>query len=83
MVTEMAAGHGNPRRILVIFNPAAGWFNRRKIARFVRHLHGFSCLVTLRHTCARGDAEAIARSCSARDIDVVTLEEGIRRMRSR
>jgi diacylglycerol kinase (ATP) len=52
-----------PRRILVIFNPAAG--RRRscakRLSRVVAELERRGCTVTVRSTRARGDAEQLAR----------------------
>jgi diacylglycerol kinase (ATP) len=64
------------RRALVIFNPAAGWVNRRKIDRFVRLLGERGCDVALRETTARGDAEAMARDSSTQEFDVVVAAGG-------
>jgi diacylglycerol kinase (ATP) len=52
-----------PRRILVIFNPAAGREPRckRRLGRVVAELERRGCLVVVRGTCAVGDAERLAR----------------------
>ncbi len=67
---------GRSRRILVIFNPTAGWFNLRKIDRLVERVRDFGCEVVLHRTTARGDAEAVAGSGEARGFDVVVAAGG-------
>ena len=48
------------RKILVIFNPAAGWRRRRKLDRFVDALRAHSCMVDVLETTAPGDATRFA-----------------------
>ena len=51
------------RRILVIFNPAAGRRKRclRRLRGVVAELEGRGCTVAIRPTCAAGEAERLAR----------------------
>ncbi len=53
------------RRVLVIFNPVAGWRRHRRLARVIDALEARGCAVTLRETGARGDAERFAREAVA------------------
>ena len=67
----------NPRRrVLVIFNPTAGWRRRRRLTRVLRAVEALGCAVTLRETGARGDAEAFARGCDAGAFDLVVAAGG-------
>jgi YegS/Rv2252/BmrU family lipid kinase len=63
------AGEGRaadpPRRLLVIYNPAAGRRSARRLRRFLDRLARLSVPVTLRATAARGDAESFAREAAA------------------
>lgn len=48
------------RRLLLIFNPAAGWRRRRRLDDVLRRLDAAGCTVTLRETARPGDAERFA-----------------------
>src|SRR5689334_19804350 len=64
------------RRILVIFNPAAGRKRRPALNRVVAAIRAQGCGVTLLETAAPGDAELIARAASPQDFDVVAAAGG-------
>jgi YegS/Rv2252/BmrU family lipid kinase len=61
---------------LVIFNPTAGARRRRKLDRVLKALEQLGCVVTLRATEARGDAEAIARAADPTAFDLVAVAGG-------
>jgi diacylglycerol kinase (ATP) len=65
-----------PRRLLVIYNPAAGRKPGRRLAEVLAHLHGLGSTVVLRETAARGDAEAIARAADPAEFDAVAAAGG-------
>ncbi len=64
------------RRVLAIYNPAAGWRRRRRLDRTLGWLARLGCVVELRATRARGHAEEIARAVDARNFDVVVVAGG-------
>ncbi|MGH6980930.1 MAG: diacylglycerol/lipid kinase family protein [Stellaceae bacterium] len=64
------------RRVLVIFNPTAGAQRGRKLDRVLNELKRLGCVVTLRATQARGDAESIARGADRASFDVVAVAGG-------
>lgn len=78
----MTQTHGHPhaatqpRRVLVIYNPAAGRNRRRKLAEVVELLKQRGCVVAERQTTQRGDAEQFAREASAAEFDVVVAAGG-------
>ncbi|MCA0202109.1 MAG: diacylglycerol kinase family lipid kinase [Proteobacteria bacterium] len=59
------------RRILVIFNPAAGGARRTRFDRVVAQLRAASCQVDVIETTGPGHAEALARTVSPSSYDVV------------
>lgn len=65
-----------PRRLLVIYNPVAGWRRRRHFQRVLAHVERLGCKVSLRATGARGDAEAFARGAAPEDFDLVVAAGG-------
>ncbi len=64
-----------PRRILAVFNPAAGRNRRSSFDRIVAHLKGAGCPVTVAETMHPGHAEAVARE-AATDFDVIAAAGG-------
>jgi diacylglycerol kinase (ATP) len=48
------------RRLLIIFNPAAGWRRRRRLEPVLTHLRDHGCSLVLRGTEGPGDAERFA-----------------------
>jgi diacylglycerol kinase (ATP) len=64
------------RRILVIFNPAAGRSPRRRLRAVLGRLAALGCAVTLRETAARGDAEGLARAADPERFDAVVAAGG-------
>jgi YegS/Rv2252/BmrU family lipid kinase len=59
------------RRILVIFNPAAGGARRTRFDRIIATLKAASCQVDVVETTGPGHAEALARNVSPSSYDVV------------
>jgi diacylglycerol kinase (ATP) len=66
----------SPRRLLVIFNPAAGWRRRRRLAPVLAHLQGRGCPLVLRETTGPGDAERFAAEADPAEIDWVVAAGG-------
>jgi YegS/Rv2252/BmrU family lipid kinase len=64
------------RRILVIYNPAAGRSRRQRLDAVVAGLQAAGCDVLLRATTRRGDAEAFARESRMQDHDVLLAAGG-------
>ncbi|MDX2144775.1 MAG: diacylglycerol kinase family lipid kinase [Rhodospirillaceae bacterium] len=65
-----------PRRILAVFNPTAGGSRRARFERVIAALRAQGCAVTVQHTTARGDAEAIARALPPGTYDVIAAAGG-------
>jgi diacylglycerol kinase (ATP) len=65
-----------PRRLLVIFNPAAGRSPKRRLRAILEQLEALGCVVVVRETAARGDAETFAREADAELFDVVAAAGG-------
>jgi YegS/Rv2252/BmrU family lipid kinase len=64
------------RRILAVFNPAAGGNRRAKFERMVRALRDQGCTVVTTHTRERGHAEEIARAVDTSAFDVIAAAGG-------
>lgn len=64
------------RRILVIYNPSAGQWRRRRLKATLRDLEALGGELTLHETTRPGDAEATAQGLSAKDYDVVVAAGG-------
>ncbi|MDR3438506.1 diacylglycerol kinase family lipid kinase [Telmatospirillum sp.] len=64
------------RRVLVIYNPTAGQWRRRRLRATLRALEGEGCTLTLHETTRPGDAEATAADLRAADFDVVVAAGG-------
>ncbi len=62
---EGEAPAGRARRLLVIYNPAAGRFSARRLRRFLDQLARLAVPAVLQETVRRGDAEAFARAAAA------------------
>jgi YegS/Rv2252/BmrU family lipid kinase len=71
-VTEKATA----RRLLIIFNPAAGWRRRRRLAPVLAHLRAHGCALVLRETAAAGDAERFAAEADPAAFDLVVVAGG-------
>src|SRR4051794_31648718 len=75
-VEEPAVPAGRPRRLLVIYNPAAGRRSARRLRRFLDELARLAVPVTLRATASRGDAEDFARAADPGAFDAVVAAGG-------
>jgi diacylglycerol kinase (ATP) len=64
------------RRLLIIFNPAAGWRRRQRLARVLARLREHGCAYVLRETQGRGDAERFAAAVDPADFDLVVAAGG-------
>ncbi|GAB6054492.1 diacylglycerol kinase family lipid kinase [Magnetospira thiophila] len=64
------------RRVLVIHNPVAGQRHGTLFHRVVGQLHDLGCVLTVRDTACRGDAEAFAAEASADQFDVLVAAGG-------
>ncbi|HEX3498037.1 MAG TPA: YegS/Rv2252/BmrU family lipid kinase [Stellaceae bacterium] len=67
---------GRARRLLVIYNPAAGRRSARRLRRFLDHLARLGVPVELRATATRGDAEEFARVAASGEFDAVVAAGG-------
>lgn len=71
-----AAIRAHRRRILVIYNPTAGQWRRRRLRATLRGLEALGCHLTLHETTRQGDAEATAARLSAGQFDAVVAAGG-------
>src|SRR5258708_18102313 len=65
-----------PRRLLVIYNPAAGRRSEPRLRRFLDRLTRLGATVILQETAVRGDAEAFARAADCAMFDAVVAAGG-------
>jgi diacylglycerol kinase (ATP) len=75
-VAGSARPRSAPRRLLVIYNPAAGRRPRRRLDIILSYLTELGSAFVLRETGARGDAEAIARAADPAEFDAVVAAGG-------
>jgi len=76
-LSKTVVPHARPRRrLLVIFNPAAGRSPRARLWAIVDRLERLGCEVSVRETAARGDAEALARAADSAELDAVAAAGG-------
>jgi diacylglycerol kinase family enzyme len=61
---------------LIIFNPAAGWRRRQRLAGVLAQLSGHGCAFVLRETQAAGDAERFAAAADPGAFDAVVAAGG-------
>ena len=71
-----ANGTARARRVLVIYNPAAGQWRRRRLRATLRSLEALGCGLTLHETTQPGDAEATAGAIAEDRFDVVVAAGG-------
>ena len=67
---------GKSPRVLVIYNPAAGQWRKRRLQTTLAALKGLGCAVHLFATQKAGDAQARAESLTSEDCDVVVAAGG-------
>jgi YegS/Rv2252/BmrU family lipid kinase len=61
---------------MIIFNPAAGWRRRQRLAPGVEELRAHGCALTLRETERAGDAERLAAAADPAEVDVGVVAGG-------
>jgi diacylglycerol kinase (ATP) len=64
------------RRLLIIFNPAAGWRRRQRLAPVLAQLRAHGCAFVVRETEAPGDAERFAAEVDPGAFDLVVAAGG-------
>src|ERR1700744_273625 len=74
--SRRAAKGGKSPRVLVIYNPAAGQWRKRKLQSTLAALKGLGCAVHLFATQKAGDAQTRAATLTADDCDVVVAAGG-------
>ena len=74
--SRRAAKGGKSPRVLVIYNPAAGQWRKRRLQTTLAALKGLGCAITLFATQKPGDAQEHAATLSADDCDVVVAAGG-------
>lgn len=74
--TLRAAKSGKSSRVLVIYNPAAGQWRKRKLRTTLAALKGLGCVITLFATGKAGDAQERALTLTADEFDVVVAAGG-------
>ncbi len=72
----MPSSLASPRRITVVFNPAAGRSRRDRLETVVENLQSLGCEVSLRETEAPGHAEHIARDMDPSMADILVAAGG-------
>jgi diacylglycerol kinase (ATP) len=75
MVSRMPS-ETSARRLLIIFNPAAGWRRRQRLAPVLRRLREHGCAVDLRETQTPGNAERFAAEVEPATFDAVVAAGG-------
>lgn len=64
------------KRVAVIYNPVAGFFQRGRLRRFLKHLRAAGHEIILRRTEGPGHATVLARSLDPSEVDVVVAAGG-------
>jgi YegS/Rv2252/BmrU family lipid kinase len=64
------------RRLLIIFNPAAGLRRRRRLEAVLKRLRGRGCQASVRETTGPGDAERFAAEADPTRYDVLVVAGG-------
>lgn len=72
----MLSSGSSPRRVVVVFNPAAGRSRRRRLDGVVEALQNHGCTVDVVETTAPGHAEHIAKDLNDQDVDVLAAAGG-------
>lgn len=72
----MDKNEGRARRLLVIYNPAAGGRKRRRLRAWLSRLRALGAEVTLAETLAPRHAEALARAADPARVDAVAVAGG-------
>lgn len=64
------------RRVLVIYNPTAGWGRRKRFRKTLRQLTRLGCAVTVRETLAQGEARTFAAEGAGQGYDAIVVAGG-------
>ena len=64
------------RRVLVIYNPTAGWRRRKRFSKSLRQLARLGCAVTVRETLAQGEARTFAAEGAGQGYDAIVVAGG-------
>lgn len=72
----MVSANSKRRRLLIVFNPAAGSRKTSRLKSVVRALEASDAVVTLKETTGPGDASRIASECSSSDWDAIVAAGG-------
>jgi len=64
------------RRVLVIYNPTAGWGRRKRFRKTLRQLARLGCAVTVRETLAQGEARIFAAEGAGQGYDAIVVAGG-------
>lgn len=76
MTASTAPADRAHRRVLVIYNPTAGWRRRRRFERILSALINEGVDVDVRPTTKRGDAEMFAKTADAAKLDAIAVAGG-------
>ncbi|MBK8909386.1 MAG: acylglycerol kinase family protein [Rhodospirillales bacterium] len=76
MITSNLQGIPMRRRVIVIYNPIAGYFSARRFARILKHVSALGATVTVRRTTRPGDAERMAGEVDRDVCDVLVAAGG-------
>ena len=64
------------KRVLIIYNPTAGWFRRGYFLKVLAELDRLGCHVTVQQTLRQGDAETFAKRTDPAQTDAVVAAGG-------
>jgi len=64
------------RKVLVIYNPTAGWRRRGRFRKTLRQLARLGCAVTVRETLAQGEARTFAAEGAGQGYDAIVVAGG-------
>lgn len=73
---DAGARRDAPRRVLIIYNPAAGWRRRGRFRKVLAALGRCGCVVTVRETRGPGDATRLAGAAARAEVDVIAVAGG-------
>ena len=64
------------RKVLIVHNPVAGWWQRNKLKRFLKAVRNYDFNVVVRKTNRPGDATAIAANAQTSGVDTLIAAGG-------
>ena len=75
--TSAATDQATPqKRMLIVHNPVAGWWQRNKLKRFLQIIRHSGSTISVRETKKQGDATAIAAESVDQNIDAIVAAGG-------